>query len=45
VKGDPQGYLTRLVQFVASQNIALEYDSGIAPARGMSSGGKITLLP
>jgi hypothetical protein len=45
VKGDPQGYLTRLVQFVASQNIALEYDSAIAPARGMSSGGKITLLP
>jgi len=42
VKGDPQG---RLVQFVASQNIALEYDSAIAPARGMSSGGKITLLP
>jgi len=45
VKGDPQGYLGRLVQFVASQNIALEYDCGIAPARGMSSGGKITLLP
>jgi antirestriction protein ArdC len=45
VKGDPQAYLTRLIQFVASQNIALEYDSAIAPARGMSSGGKITLLP
>lgn len=45
MKGDPQGYLTRLVQFVASQNIALEYDSAIAPARGMSSGGTITLLP
>ena len=45
VKGDPQGYLGRLVQFVASKNIALEYDCGIAPARGMSSGGKITLLP
>lgn len=45
VKGDPQGYLTRLVEFVASQKIALEYDSAIAPARGMSSGSKITLLP
>jgi antirestriction protein ArdC len=45
VKGDPEEYLPRLIQFVASQNIALEYDSGIAPAKGMSSGGKITLLP
>jgi len=45
VTGDPQDYLARLIQFVASQDIALEYDSAIAPARGMSSGGKITLLP
>jgi antirestriction protein ArdC len=45
VKGDPQDYLGRLIEFVTSQNIALEYDSAIAPARGMSSGGKITLLP
>jgi antirestriction protein ArdC len=45
VQGDPQEYLIRLIDFVASQNIALEYDSLIAPARGMSSGGKITLLP
>ena len=45
VKGDPQHYLTRLIEFVRSQNIALEYDSAIAPARGVSSGGKITLLP
>jgi antirestriction protein ArdC len=45
VKGDPQEYLPRLIQFVASQNIALEYDLAIAPAKGMSSGGKITLLP
>jgi hypothetical protein len=45
VKGDPQGYTERLKQFVDSQRIALEYDSKIAPARGMSSGGKITLLP
>lgn len=45
VTGDPRDYLARLIQFVAGQNIALEYDSGIAPARGMSSGRKITLLP
>jgi antirestriction protein ArdC len=43
--GDPKDYLARLIRFVASQNIALEYDPRIAPARGMSSGGKITLLP
>ncbi len=45
VKGDPQGYTDRLKHFVASQNITLEYDSNIAPARGISTGGKITLLP
>ncbi len=45
VNGDPRDYLARLNAFVASRNITLEYDSAIAPARGMSSGGKITLLP
>jgi antirestriction protein ArdC len=45
VTGDPQDYLGRLIEFLASQNIALEYDEAIAPARGISSGGKITLLP
>jgi hypothetical protein len=45
VKGDPQGYADRLAKFVASQGIALEYDDKIAPAKGLSSGGKITLLP
>jgi antirestriction protein ArdC len=45
VKGDPADYTERLTQFVARQNIALEYDVRIAPANGMSSGGKITLLP
>jgi antirestriction protein ArdC len=45
VKGDPQGYADRLAQFVTSQGIALAYDSNIAPAKGLSSGGKITLLP
>ena len=45
VKGDPQDYNDRLIQFVTGRNIVLPYDSAIAPARGMSSGGKITLLP
>lgn len=45
VQGDPQDYTERLKQFVAGRNIALEYDRRIAPATGMSSGGKITLLP
>ena len=30
---------------MADQSIALEYDPKIAPAKGLSSGGKITLLP
>lgn len=45
VKGDPQDYTERLTQFVAGQGIGLEYDAKIAPAKGRSSGGKITLLP
>jgi antirestriction protein ArdC len=45
VKGDPQDYNDRLIQFVTGRNIVVAYDSAIAPARGMSSGGKITLLP
>jgi hypothetical protein len=45
VNGNPQGYTERLMQFVANQSIALEYDTKIAPAKGLSSGGKITLLP
>lgn len=45
VTGDPACYTERLKEFVASQGIALDYDIRISPARGMSSGGKITLLP
>jgi antirestriction protein ArdC len=45
VNGDPSGYRDRLSKFVADQGIALEYSDEIAPARGTSSGGKITLLP
>ena len=45
IKGDPKDCAERLECFVASRGIALEYDSAIAPAKGLSSGGKITLLP
>ena len=44
-KGDPQDFLDRLKEFIASKGIALEYSDDIAPAKGMSSGGKITILP
>ncbi|MHB8541455.1 MAG: ArdC-like ssDNA-binding domain-containing protein, partial [Candidatus Acidiferrales bacterium] len=45
VNGDPREYRERLAKFVAGQGIALEYSEDIAPARGTSSGGKITLQP
>jgi pimeloyl-ACP methyl ester carboxylesterase len=43
--GEVGEYLERLVEFVADQGIAMEYDEKIAPALGMSYGGKIALLP
>jgi hypothetical protein len=45
VSGDPQEYHERLVRFVASEGIALVRSSDIAPAKGISEGGEITLLP
>jgi antirestriction protein ArdC len=45
VQGDPSAYAERLRSFAAAQGISVEYSSDIAPARGMSSGGCITLLP
>jgi hypothetical protein len=45
VNGDPSEYRERLAKFVANQGIALGYSEEIAPARGVSEGGKITLLP
>jgi len=45
VNGDPREYRERLAKFVTEQSIALEYSDEIAPARGTSAGGKITLLP
>jgi hypothetical protein len=45
VRGDPREYRDRLALLLAKQGIALEYSPDIAPARGTSAGGKITLLP
>jgi antirestriction protein ArdC len=45
VQGDPREYGERLHTFVHAQGISVEYSSEIAPARGTSSGGHITLLP
>jgi antirestriction protein ArdC len=45
VKGDPKDYTERLKALVVSKGILIEYSSDIAPARGTSEGGKITLLP
>ena len=45
VTGDPSAYFERLTKYIAEQNIALEYSDEIAPAKGMATRGKITLLP
>jgi len=45
VNGDPREHRERLAKFVVDQGIALEYSDAIAPARGTSAGGEITLLP
>ena len=45
VNGDPRGYRERLAKFAAEHSIVIEYSDQIAPARGMSEGGRITLLP
>jgi antirestriction protein ArdC len=45
VNGDPGKHRERLEQFVRDQGIALEYSADIAPAKGLSEGGKIKLLP
>jgi antirestriction protein ArdC len=45
VHGDPKEHTERLRSFASTQGIFVEYSEQIAPARGVSSGGKITLLP
>ena len=44
VSGDVSGYRERLFRFVESQNLELSFSERIAPAKGLSHGGKITLL-
>jgi hypothetical protein len=44
VHGDVSGYRERLFDFVQSHGVELSYSERIAPAKGLSHGGKITLL-
>jgi hypothetical protein len=45
ITGEVGDHRDRLIAFLDSQNIALEYNENIAPALGVSYGGKIVLLP
>jgi hypothetical protein len=45
VSGDPGENLERLAAFVQSKGIQLVYNPNIAPALGMSYGGRIAILP
>src|SRR6266849_929673 len=44
VQGDVSGYRERLVKFVEARGVELSYSERIAPAKGLSYGGKIALL-
>jgi len=44
-EGEPGEYFSRLEHLVRDQGISLEYSAEIAPAKGMSCGKKIILLP
>ena len=45
ITGDVGEHRDRLIAFLDSQSITLEYTENIAPALGISYGGKIALLP
>ncbi len=45
VTGEVGEHRDRLIDFLKRQNIGLEYNEHIAPALGVSYGGKIALLP
>jgi hypothetical protein len=45
ITGEVGEHRDRLIAFLDSQNIALEYNENIAPALGVSYGGKIAILP
>lgn len=44
-KGDVTAQLPTLIEFVKQQDIKLDYSDKIAPAKGISYGGSIRLLP
>ncbi len=44
-KGEVGEYRERLIDFTTAQGIQLEFKESIAPALGMSYGGKIAILP
>jgi Domain of unknown function (DUF3560) len=44
-KGEVGEYRERLIDFIIAQGIELEFKESIAPALGMSYGGKIAILP
>jgi hypothetical protein len=44
-KGEVGEYRERLINFTIAQGIALEFKESIAPALGMSYGGKIAIFP
>jgi hypothetical protein len=45
VTGNVGEYRERLLDFIAAQGIRLEFNESIAPALGMSYGGRIAILP
>lgn len=45
ISGDVGENRDRLIEFLGQQNISLEFDQSIAPALGVSYGGRIALLP
>jgi antirestriction protein ArdC len=45
VHGNPAQYLEHLKALTASHSITLDYDASIAPAKGVSQGGRVTLMP
>jgi hypothetical protein len=45
ITGEVGGQRDRLIAFLAAQNIKLEFNEKIAPALGVSYGGKIAILP
>jgi hypothetical protein len=45
ISGDPKDHTERLKRYIAELDIALEYSTDIAPAKGISTSEKIVLLP